>query len=285
MTASDIPLQPPSLNDPRYQQPEEEDRGPRLIGRPPEGYAIDRNVTERRFAPERGGLVEGQAPTTDATIRRSQSPQYFEGDEYQMFVGMSPEQIAAIQTELLRAGIVDAEDFRPGVWDPDTADAMKDVLEHANFSGLSWDEALVELAANPRAEEDGGGAGGRRGRRGYMAPDYATLAQAAKSAIRQNLGREPEDWEVKLLADELGGGFQQQLSMQQQVDQYEQQPAGEGEGPGQTFTDVDPKARFAERFEELYRPELEAEQREEDASTNTQLLMRSITGMDRTVGA
>lgn len=232
----------------------------------------------------------GDGTVTDSPVWEGGFPSatlpaiYRDGEQWQI-ASWSPERIAAFQAEMAKAGILNK--YRKGLADDATVKAFKDLLGYANRMATDFNGALRQLQQIPLEDPEA-----LREELGepFVAPDYATAAQEIKGWFRQNLGRQPEDYELSLLADEMDkqyrGAYDYEREAAGTMAEYEQQAAGSGE-PGEppAFREVNAADRFAEELERRYRPEIEAEQREADAATNAGLLLRSITGMDRTVGA
>jgi hypothetical protein len=134
----------------------------------------------------------------------------------------------------------------------------------------------------------------------YLAPDYATLAQRVKQTFRQNLGREPTESELAGLADELSSYHRQAFEAeveQAQQDWQSRQFAMEGginqhpfasgfdttPEPGQVEA-VDPLARFNERFDEAYQPDIDMQEREQQSGVSMANLMASLGIAQNAVG-
>lgn len=184
---------------------------------------------------------------------------YRAGDEVQILNRMPEEHLVRTQQQLMRYGFLD--EFAPGKLDDDTIKAFKNVLSVANREGKQWTMVMLDyeqLAEDGLLEEYGGvGGGGGAGRvfrpPAYLAPDYATLAQEVKGLFRRDLGRDPDDAELKALTAELDGYARAA---------YDQQVAAaraefDGGGASHTGTEIDPAARFRELFEERFESELD----------------------------
>jgi len=104
--------------------------------------------------------VKGKIPEEEEAATyapRGQLPRYFEGDEYTIFAGLSPETIAGIQQSLQDAGIISPTAALPyGVLDNTTAGAMKQILATANVNGIDWQVALEQSVSDAIALTGGG---------------------------------------------------------------------------------------------------------------------------------
>jgi hypothetical protein len=138
------------------------------------------------------------------------APTYVTGSEYRMRA-LSPERIAALQSQLARAGLIGPKQtFRVGVWDEVSAAAYRKVLAYANQGGIDEDSALNDLqfdAASNRGvlmRGDGAVAGGS-GSAAPKAPEPGnvtrltsgtSLEEQIQQAARNRLGRKLRKSEV-----------------------------------------------------------------------------------------
>lgn len=143
---------------------------------------------------------------------------YTVGQEWTLFRTMDQASIAAIQGDLIRAGMLTNEEVtRPGVWDTNSAAAMGSVMTFANLQGTTWQTSISKLEKTSKAwqKENAKRLAAERAKNGYKkvpftvtpytAPDYDTLVAGARQAFREIVGRDPADWELQLYADKLGG--------------------------------------------------------------------------------
>jgi len=193
------------------------------------------------------------------------------GDNNLIFVGRGFEEKQALQLELEAAGILPKGSYSPGTWDKPTAAAMAVVMDIANNNGKTWSFMLGQMVANPPANV------ATQGRvfpgLVYREPSFETLAQAAKTQWRRELGREPEEWEIALAADELTKSTREAFELD--LDTARRQFYGSGGDLG-TVEQVDPTAAFRERFEELYGPEIGRLDRIEEGKQNFSLLLNNF---------
>lgn len=129
---------------------------------------------------------------------------YKQGSQYSLIANEPPEVVAALQAELVNAGLLKMGTFIPGRWsveeDAPETEAFKTVLERANKTGdpdftnsLRWfvdnQETMEAFEVEPA----------------YLPPDYETVAQQVTNLFRndQEIRRDPKPYEIKLLADQL----------------------------------------------------------------------------------
>lgn len=126
---------------------------PRFIG-VPKGYTAQRPLPERFSGglADTGNILRGGSGRTDAMVART--PLYREGAEYVPST-LAVEDRARLQLAMRQAGLfTKKERFTVGVWDDNTRNAYRRLLEYANGAGLTWQDALTEYAA---AKAAGGG--------------------------------------------------------------------------------------------------------------------------------
>ncbi len=109
-------------------------------------------------------------------------------------------------------------------------------------------------------------------------PDYKTLAQNTKSIFRGELGREMEDWEVALYADELGRQHTTANERRIAIHKEAWDDAVSGGSTEVDFTAVeDPNLSLQYDIEETYANEIGRNVRVEDKANQHRLLMSSIS--------
>lgn len=131
----------------------------------------------------------------------SRRPLYQSGEELAPPRGMrSTESIAQLQEYLAQTGLLGPETkFHVGLWDDPTRSAYRNLLEHANTRGLTWQQALVELAATP-AQSMNELVG--RGRQPLVKrlTNPADLRTAIKRTLTQVAGEAPDDMVERMIA-------------------------------------------------------------------------------------
>ncbi len=142
------------------------------------------------------------------------------------------------------------------------------------------EQKAVSLAAS---RGRGGGGGGRRPTYSVPAslreiPDYKTLAQDTKSIFAGQLGREMEDWELKLYAEELGSQYSEANERRIQISKEAWDDAVSGGSLSVDFTAVeDPSKSLEYDIGETYANEIDRNVRVEDKANQRRLLMQSIS--------
>lgn len=203
--------------------------GPAPIG-VPKGYTATRVAPKKFF----GALV--------APVQQRVAPQYFDGMEYQPS-NWTVEEQAYLQMAMKSAGLYTAkEKFRLGTWDSNTRNAYRKLLEFANGTGASWQEALQEYGKArvgqeelDALEEEG------RAPLSVKVSNPLDIRRVADAAARGAIGR-------KLRADELDRlvGAYQQLEAQEQTTAY-----GVSETGGTMTAAPDPQSFFTAEAEQI----------------------------------
>lgn len=252
-----------------------------------------------------------------------QEPEYFEGDDTNIFNGLSFEQTILYQTMLVDAGYLSPEDFaieqgakfsKPRTWD-----AMQKAMTASNATiAESWIEAAQEAAAT-RARNNAAVAGTNLEPvpvwtpATYLAPDPDTLSQIVKQAFRSQLGREPTAQEVSGLMASLSAEYRGLFDVNERVAQasFEQnigaqeaslgpidpltgervvEPLEEGEtfrtveNPLGSAAGVDPIASFQEQFERMFAAELSRGRQRVTQRDARRNIMSSIFATDAAIG-
>jgi len=157
---------------------------------------------------------------------------YTDSELITLFAGKNEEAIAGIQAQLINAGLleIDAE-FLAGDWGRTTQRAMSYVLGTVNRRGVTeaekldgseWRLALAEYELNPIDKYPEEGA--------YLPPDYQSVANTITGWFKRGLNRDPQPYEMKLLANtiysESQQAYQQNVDLKQFAEQEEVSAGG-----------------------------------------------------------
>jgi hypothetical protein len=215
---------------------------------------------------------------------RDYQARYWSSDVQNEVYGMSMADRQWLEARAIEAGLIDPD--QP-VLTAHLTEVMAVAMTEANTSAYveDWRMSLERLAIENQEKED------TRApyiRSPYIALDPAVAKQTVKSAIRSQLGREPNDSDMRVLAGGISADHRANFQAMQNAD-YERwllegRIADEGltaaDGPLDvgTFQGVDYGARFAERFDERFKNEIDRRERTTFVQSATQNLM---TGLDR----
>lgn len=194
------------------------------------------------------------------------------GDEFRQLDILSTEILVRTQDRMAALGILGKH--IPGRKDPATLEAFRSLLTLANTEGEGWANMLHSLEEQKIAMGDewafdkDGNERAPFTAQAYLAPDYATLANAVRTQMRGSLGRDPDDSEIAQLTAELEGWYREEYDEEVEAARREYEMEGTDEGgvpePG---VDIDPEARFREAFETRFANGIQwRQEREEDQS-------------------
>ncbi len=167
-----------------------------------------------------------------------------------------------------------------GVWESAiqlSSDTQYDPL--ATLQAIGQQKRVMEASA----ARTGRGGGGRRAPFSVPAslrdiPDYKTLATETKSLFSNQLGRNPEDWELALLADEMKDKYTRQNRQMIGIAKSAYDDAVAGGTLDIDFTEVeDPAKGMSFDIGEMYSGELDRQERVEDRANSRRVLMDSIS--------
>ena len=209
--------------------------------------ALDENTSLEELGAYDASLAQAQADygmqqegpsylgvTSDYVSPRGEAATdyYTDSELITLFAGKSEEEIAGIQAQLINAGLleIDAE-FLAGDWGRTTQRAMSYVLGTVNRRGVTeaekldgseWRLALDEYVLNPIDKYPEEGA--------YLPPDYQSVANTITGWFKRGLNRDPQPYEMKLLANtiysESQQAYQQNVDLKQFAEQEEVSAGG-----------------------------------------------------------
>ena len=220
---------------------------------------------------------------------------YFATDALDLIAGKSPDVIADVQADLVNIGLLSPGQFVPGVWQQRDAVAFTKVLELQNSLGVpagkkatSWEEAMDVLLNTtlPSYEQE----------RVYLAPDYSKVAKSINTLFANELGREPEQYELQLLANQYNADTRAKFTQEEELRAIGAEPemvTGEELLQGtygnhaitevqakikeEGLTAIDPSARLYDTFRNITQKERERLGRSADIQKSNQLILGSIT--------
>ena len=209
--------------------------------------ALDENTSLEELGAYDASLAQAQADygmqqegpsylgvTSDYVSPRGEAATdyYTDSELITLFAGKSEEEIAGIQAQLINGGLleIDAE-FLAGDWGRTTQRAMSYVLGTVNRRGVTeaekldgseWRLALAEYELNPIDKYPEEGA--------YLQPDYQSVANTITGWFKRGLNRDPQPYEMKLLANtiysESQQAYQQNVDLKQFAEQEEVSAGG-----------------------------------------------------------
>lgn len=201
---------------------------------------------------------------------------YISGEGADYWDSYSPETRKRLEGQMVQAGILGEGDYLPGASNKTQHDAWEEVLGYANYYGVTPFNAIRRLEVEGIATGAGGGGGGGGGGRRTVTtiPDYPTIAQNAKTMLQRSLGRDMEDWEISLTANEM-----QRLYKKQAQQQLDASLAGSGQ-----FEITDPGSVTQAFIDDQYSSELDRISDVGETSNNYKLSMDVLTKGAKMVG-
>lgn len=187
----------------------------------------------------------------------------------QMWFSMTGQDRAKYNTMLVEAGLLEEGWEGLGDYTLEGAQAFQGALDYANYYGLPVDKILGKMGDINATLKDrrGGGGGGRGPTVKISIPDYDSMLKDAKDLIKQRLGRDPKDWEMSLIADEMKSQYGKWADAQKAL-QY---------GGNGVYEIPDPVKNTQQFFEETYANEISRIEDVGETRANNQMLLSAAT--------
>tara|TARA_R100001086_G_scaffold202234_1_gene118367 strand:+ start:700 stop:1680 length:981 start_codon:yes stop_codon:yes gene_type:complete len=218
---------------------------------------------------------------------------YYKDDEYRIFGNLPTEDLYKLQARLIQGGLLARGAFTPGDFDSATATAMRLVLGRQNRIGVkigekstAWNEALLLYQNEPLPSGEEVSV--------YLPPDYAETATRIRNLFTQDLGRQPQPYELTLLAEQFMQDTQlrsqqsaelQELALGPSVQELESGNVGNKDIQGvvaQTgLQEISPTGRLYENFNNLVQREKDRLQANDDIQNTGRLMLGTILGTRR----
>ncbi len=213
------------------------------------------------------------------------------GNTLLMWSQLSPKSRSRIEGQLEEAGLLPTlkdgtPAYTPGAMGLEQFAALEQVQAWANTEGQGFEFALLDWQAYGRNQRriaaDNRPAGARRASFSIPAsmrqiPDYESIEQEVTNIFRSALGRDVEDWELGVLADQMKSKYQDrnaEMIVAAKANFYQAQ----GGAVGATEVEVaDPRLRAQKFIEERYGPEIDRRSQIEDTSVTNRLMIDAIT--------
>lgn len=175
---------------------------------------------------------------------------YYEGDERRIPSSFAVEDIATLQTQMARVGLL-GKKFRMGVWDKPSRSAFYELLSYANQEGLEWGDALFQYAQGEARDRER-----VYTREAFLPADPETYREAVREMFQRTLKRDPTDAEFAEYEDRLRRADERSFDVEQDAaaSQYDAQVQGLDEAPPlEGETQVNPMSRVEAFFNRKYR--------------------------------
>ncbi len=206
--------------------------------------------------------------------------------------------IKGLQTKLEDAGYLEDGSYTKEIRDRPTVLALQNLLADANTEGMDWELLLNDLLTNPVYDTT-------------ELPDepeldYAELSEKVFNTVKSVVGRNPTDSEMEVLTGILAGYKQEEFESNinnlimaarpkyvtkksVEIDEkgFERPVTLEGQVsklPEPEFTAVEnSEAKFASKVREMFKPEMDLNQRREQTRNVANIIKSSVAGL-RSIG-
>jgi len=218
---------------------------------------------------------------------------YREGDEYNIFANLPTEDLYSLQARLIQGGLLARGAFTPGDFDTSTAAAIRLVLGRQNRIGVksgekstAWNESLLLYQNEPLPSGEEVSV--------YLPPDYSEVSSRIRNLFTESLGRDPQNYELTLLADQFYNDTQLQSQQQSELQEVALGPTVQELETGNIgnrniqdvvsetgMQEVSPTGRLYENFNNLIAKEKDRLQANDDIQNTGRLMLGSILGTRR----
>ncbi len=199
----------------------------------PAGYELPDTYTVH-------GMTRGLADDYETDL----SPQYRVGDELTpLRESWPPERIAAIQNQMVSAGLLKSRNFQLGFWDQPTMAAYRELLGYSNVSGQDYSTTLANFKATIAKFGDTT-TGANRVRQPFLAEltDPNTLRDTLDAVSVRTMGRGLTEQEKAHFVDSFRSTQEQALRSKYDMAGDIDTTTGANTGAGGTYSVPDPES-------------------------------------------
>lgn len=205
--------------------------------------------------------------------------QFYEGADWEP-ASRAPDRIAELQQAMADAGVLKTK-YRKGVWDDESRAAYRDVLSHANATGLSPEQSIARWADGVDVEAEG------EARTfdplPFRPPDPAAIRQSVKRAFKDILPRDLRESEIDYLTSQAEAMMRQEHESKEGARRAEFDAAGTGR-PGAAVPEVDAESRFRELLETRYKPQMDLVAAQDENVETRKFVGQSLRNMSSIIG-
>ena len=218
---------------------------------------------------------------------------YFPGDEREPFEGLTTNGIKKLQKKLETAGFLNRDNYIPGVLAGATFDAMYKLMGESNEVSTSWNTLLDTIVLAPLYDPSD--------LPEFQEPDFVTLTNDVIRVVKREIGRTPTQSEINILTGILGNlketEFKEGIdaltdTLQPGYAKKEVMLEGrmvptsevvEVDRPSQPREVASAEDVFAAKVRDLFKPEMDLNQRREQTKNVANIIKSSIAGL-RSIG-
>ena len=196
--------------------------------------------------------------------------------------------IETLQTQLEDAGLLKDGSYTKGFVDNSTRKGFQALLGDANSAGKDWKSTLNFILTNPKYDTSD--------LPDKLELDYADLTNQVLNTVKSVVGRAPTDNELEILTGILANFKQEQFEGELTNAEIAAQPAYqeiifEGRPTGVLqktelegfVTPSNAEAKFQSKVNELFKPEMDFNQRREQTRNVANIIKSSVAGL-RSIG-
>ncbi len=212
---------------------------------------------------------------------------YLSGEEVLIWSQFTPDKRASVERQMVLADELDAGGFDPGSVGFTQLEAFRKVLAYGNFLGVGWNVALQRMGVEAKFRRDNEpkpprGPGRVRASFSVPAslrtvPDYESAEQEIKNLLRNRLGRDPEDWELGVLADNILGHYRDANTEKIKAARAAFNQAQRGISGDMEIEVPNPQLRTEAFIEDRYSAEIDRTTQVQDTSVTNRLMLEAIT--------
>ncbi len=213
---------------------------------------------------------------------------YLSGEEVLIWSQLTPDKRASVERQMVFADLLDAGGFDPGSVGFTQLEQFRDVLAYGNFLGVGWNVALTQMGVEAKFRRDNEPAPPPRGSGRVRAsfsvpaslrtvPDYESAEQETRNILRNRLGRDPEDWELGVLADNILGHYRNANTEKIKAARAAFDQAQRGISGDMEIEVPNPQLRTEAFIEDRYSAEIDRTTQVRDTSVTNRLMLEAVT--------
>ncbi len=212
---------------------------------------------------------------------------YLSGEEVLIWAQMTPQRRANTEKAMVEADLLEPDTFVPGSIGFTQMEQFRDVLAYGSYFGIGWAVALQRMGVEAKFRRDNAPEEPRRPgavRASFSVPaslrtipDYPSITQETRNLLRNRLGRDPEDWEMGVLADNMQTHYRDANTEKIKAARAAFDQAQRGISGDMEIEVPNPQLRTQAFIEDRYAAEITRTDQVRDTSTTNRLMLDAIT--------
>lgn len=252
---------------------------------------MDMNLMSYEYDPAKRDYWKDQYTTVGA---------YVSGQELLAWSQLPGEERVRLEQKMVKAGLLDEEDgipgYSPGASGMPQLMGMRMAMMRGTYEGIGYELALDRMIGEKqqadKVEKARQPTGGGRTRASFSVPasmrqipDYESLQQEVINLFRRRMGRDPRDYEIGILADDLKSQYQTRNAEMIKAAKAAFDQAQSGVSGVMEVEIPDPQLRLQKFLETRYRPEIDRLDQIDDTRATNQLIVNAITQGSNLIGS